>query len=102
MSSSSNIVPVSATKLRHLLNAWLASRPPGVREVILKNRHPAKPAANEPFCTKSLAVSYLSGGVETGRAHRYLRPDGTIGASGKTNPKLFFDGKVMYVLQREP
>lgn len=34
-------------------------------------------------------VSFKVGGVEIARAHRYLRPDGTLGASGKPDPKLF-------------
>jgi hypothetical protein len=39
-------------------------------------------------------ISYVCGGTEIARAHRYLRPDGSIGGSGKPDPKLLIaDGK---------
>lgn len=46
-------------------------------------------------------VSYRSGGLEVAKAHRYLRRDGTIGASGKPDPKSFFDGDTLFLLDRE-
>lgn len=65
--------------------------------IVLKERHPARPKSGEPFCTRSQMVSYMAGDVELARAHRYLRPDGSLGASGKPDPKLFFDGQCRYV-----
>ena len=59
---------------------------------IVKNKHPSQTAANEPFCTKSQMISYRRpDGTEVARAHRYLRPDGSTGASGLPDPK-----KVLY------
>jgi hypothetical protein len=81
-----------------MLNAMLANPPDGLREVVIKERHPARPAAGEPFCTRSQMVSYVVDSVEVARAHRYLRPDGSLGASGKPDPKSFFDGKTRFVL----
>jgi hypothetical protein len=46
-------------------------------------------------------VSYLdSDGNEVARVHQYLRPDGTIGASGKPDPKRLLDGGILYYLEK--
>jgi len=76
----------------------LANPPEGLRAVVIKERHPARPVAGEPYCTHSQMVSYVAGATEIARAHRYLRPDGSVGASGKPDPKSFFDGKTRFVL----
>ena len=64
--------------------------------VVKKSRHPSLPRANVPHCTHSQIVLYLDGqGVEVALVHQYLRPDGSIGASGKPDPKrLVKDGKM--------
>lgn len=82
-----------------MFNERMADPPAGLREVILWERHPAQPRASEPHCTRSEIVSYVTEGVEIARAHRYLRPDGTLGASGKPDPKAFFDGRTLFVLK---
>ncbi len=80
-----------------MFNDWVRQSPEGAREVLLEERHPARPAAGEPYCTRSRIVSYQAGGVDVARAHRYQRPDGSLGASGMPDPKLFFDGARIYV-----
>lgn len=82
-----------------MFNERMADPPAGMREVVLWERHPARPKANEPFCTQSQIISYVAGGLEIARAHRYIRPDGTLGASGKPDPKALFDGKTLFVLK---
>lgn len=82
-----------------MFNERMADPPAGMREVVLRERHPAQPKANEPFCTWNQIISYVAGGVEIGRAHRYVRPDRTLGASGRPDPKAFFDGKTLFVLK---
>ncbi len=68
-----------------------------LREEVWKSHHPSQPKAMEPFCTKSQMVKYLDArGREVARAHRYLRKDGTIGASGLPDPKQFRDGETVY------
>ncbi len=43
----------------------------------------------------SQIISYVYEGTEIARAHSYLRPDGSIGGSGKPDPKLVVaDGKL--------
>jgi hypothetical protein len=67
-------------------------------ERIIADRHPSKPKANEPFCTRSQMVSYVSRlGHEVVRFHRYLRTDGTLGASGRPDPKVILYNLVQYI-----
>ncbi|MHB1756472.1 MAG: hypothetical protein ACYCT9_03055 [Leptospirillum sp.] len=55
---------------------------------VKKERHPSSPKKNLPYCTRSQFVIYWDqSGIELARAHRYLKPDGSIGASGKADPK---------------
>ena len=53
---------------------------------------------DEPPGTRSLTVSYVN---ETGEriflVHCYLRPDGSIGGSGKPDPKWLFEDGVVYI-----
>jgi hypothetical protein len=62
----------------------------GEIDVLVKEeRHPARPLANEPFCTKSQLLGYYDKPFSEliATAHRYLRTDGSIGLSGKPDPK---------------
>ncbi|WP_322797425.1 hypothetical protein [Tepidiforma sp.] len=66
---------------------------------IEKDDHPSPLRAAEPLCTRSqlLAVVDRSGQV-VARLHRYLRADGTIGGSGRPDPKaVLFDGVLYFV-----
>jgi hypothetical protein len=87
----SQIVRVSAEELRKLFNEhFLESITAGeFSETVMETRHPSLTAANEPYCTESQMVSYRDPKTsqEIARAHRYLRPDAKIGASGKPDPK---------------
>lgn len=88
------IVRISARELREQFNQLLENPPPGLREVLFKERHPAPERSTEPLCTRSQIVCYYCGDSEVARAHRYLRPDGSIGGNGKPDPKLLIkDGK---------
>ena len=64
------------------------------------NRHPSPPLAFEPYCTISQIVHYYTRSPlkKVAVAHRYLRPDGTIGASGLTDPKAIIVGDVLYII----
>lgn len=66
---------------------------------MLNHRHPAQSATGEPFCTRSRMVPNMAGGVEIAWAHRWLRPDGALGAGGRPDSKLCFDGEILSVLQ---
>ncbi len=68
-----------------------------LHEKVTWQSHPAAPKAGEPFCTRSQTVSYFnSNGQRIALVHQYRRPDGSIGASGRPDPKsLLLDG-VLY------
>lgn len=62
---------------------------------IFKSRH--RSPETEPVCTYSQIVIYWDlQGNPVAMVHQYLRPDGTIGGSGKPDPKwLIQDDKVL-------
>ena len=63
--------------------------------------NPAPPAAGQPTNTLSQMVSYIdAGGQEVARVHQYLRPDGTIGAKGRPDPKRLLENGVLYRLHK--
>jgi len=41
-------------------------------------------------------------GNEVARVHQFRRPDGTLAASGKPDPKRLFEGGVLYRLEKKP
>lgn len=64
---------------------------------IVKNDHPSSPLANEPVCTRSqLLEFYDKNGQKIAVAHRYLRPDNTVGLSGRPDPKEVLHEGVRY------
>jgi hypothetical protein len=62
---------------------------------IFKSKH--RSPQTEPVCTSSQVVIYWdSRGNPLAMVHQYLRPDGTIGGSGKPDPKwIVLDDKVL-------
>lgn len=66
---------------------------------IEKDDHPSPPRAAEPFCTRSQLLALVDpAGQVVARLHRYLRADGTVGASGRPDPKaVLIDGVVYFV-----
>jgi hypothetical protein len=64
---------------------------------ITRDTHPSRTVANEPFCTRTQEISYLDGNrQEVARVHQYLRTNGTIGASGRPDPKRLKIGTQLY------
>ncbi len=65
---------------------------------VKRNSHPTNPPpAGEPICTWSQIVYYYTQeGEPVAIVHQFLRPDGTIGASGLPDPKrIFIEGRVI-------
>jgi hypothetical protein len=55
---------------------------------LMANNHPSSPKAPVPACTKSQYLIYINNaGQKVAAVHQYLRPDGTLGASGRPDPK---------------
>ena len=68
-----------------------------VTTVLRSDRHPTRPKAGEPVCTRSQLVTYFdSSGRRIAIVHQYLRQDGSLGASGLPDPKwLIHEGEVL-------
>lgn len=72
-----------------------------ILEQYAQDFHPSQTLANEPWCTRSQLVNYidLAQGRTVARVHQYLRMDGTLGASGKPDPKMLYVNGVIYELE---
>lgn len=97
---------IPTTEMQKMFNEggyWDKTKTGELTAVTLEHRHPSLTAANEPFCTYSQMVSYRdASNNEIARVHQYLRQDGTIGASGKPDPKRLLVGGTLYKLQKKP
>lgn len=57
------------------------------------------PSVNEPPGTRSQILAYLDNkGQQICIVHRYLRSDGTLGASGRPDPKKLLHEGTLYIL----
>jgi hypothetical protein len=97
-------IRVSATELRAMFNEgryYERVQAGELLEVVGYNRHPCPPRVNEPFCTRSQTVHYVD--LREGRVvavvHQYLREDGSLGASGRPDPKRISQGTTIYVVE---
>jgi len=60
------------------------------------------PNKGEPPGTISQMMSYRDrDDNEVARVHQYLRPDGSLGASGRPDPKRLLDGEILYRLTKK-
>ncbi len=94
---------VSPEELRQLFNReqfWERAKDGQLVEKLDSEGHPSPRHSGEPPCTRSQIIAYLdSSGHRVAVVHQYLRKDGTLGGSGRPDPKkLFHDGK-LYVLR---
>lgn len=81
---------------------WEKSKTGELTPVILEDRHPSLMKADEPYCTQSQSISYRDkDDNEIVRVHQYLRPDGTIGASGRPDPKRLYKDGTWYRLKKK-
>jgi hypothetical protein len=84
-------------------NYWQRATSGDLRAIVLEDAHPSRTLANEPFCTHSQMVSYRDAdNNEVARVHQYLRPDKTIGASGRPDPKRILENGILYRLPKNP
>jgi hypothetical protein len=102
------IVRVSETELRKLFNEkYLPLIETGkINGQVMRGagRHPSLPLAQVPYCTESQEVRYFDPktGEELARAHRYVKPDGQLGASGLPDPKrVIVDGVVYRIVKKK-
>ncbi len=92
---------MGAAQLRDLFNAVYVPRIDDgrLKQRVVEDSHPSPERSGEPYCTWSQTVAYSDReGNTVVRAHRYLRPDGTLGASGLPDPKsILHEGWLLYV-----
>lgn len=98
---------ISQHELRDLFNNgdyWGKVQQGELTTKMKRDNHPSPPRADLPFCTRSQIIEYWR--EERQRlalVHQYLKPDGTIGGSGRPDPKLLVENGVRYrVLNPEP
>jgi hypothetical protein len=66
-------------------------------EQVRRESHLQIPRSGEPYCSWSQLVSYRdAAGVQVVVAHRFKRPGGAIGASGRPDPKFLLHDGVIY------
>lgn len=105
--SGTSLVRVPASRLRQMFNDGryyervMAGQ---LFALVSDDRHPSAPAAREPNCTRSQIVHYYDVQRRTKVAvvHQYVRPDGSLGASGRPDPKRISDGVTIYALELPP
>lgn len=90
---------VPAWRLQKIFNRarfWERAQQGEFHQVIISEGKNSPP--HEPAGTRSQMVSYRdANGDEVARVHQYLRPDGTLGASGRPDPKRLFYNGVIYI-----
>jgi hypothetical protein len=63
----------------------------------LLDEHAPSPDAGQDEGTKSQYIAYRTkGGKTIAEVHQYLRKDGSLGASGKPDPKMLLHEGVLY------
>jgi hypothetical protein len=82
---------------------WERMRSGEFTSVVLEEGRPqAKVVEQEPIGTVSQMVSYRdANNDEVARVHQYVRPDGSIGASGLPDPKRLLEGGVLYLCAKK-
>ncbi len=90
---------VAIQELRRLFNEgryWERMKAGEFFEVLYREGHPSPRDSREPPCTHSQIIAYLDAqGRQVAIVHQYSRKDGSIGGSGKPDPKkLFHRGKI--------
>jgi hypothetical protein len=100
MAESSAEEVVTVAELRALFNHsgfWEKALRGELVTSVLREGHPAPPKAPEPYNARSQIVDYFTlEGEKVAKVHQYLRPDGTLGASGKPDPKYVVINGVRY------
>jgi hypothetical protein len=88
---------VTPQELQHRFNTgnyWQRVQAGQLQSRIVKSKPCHLPT--EPPGTLSQIVAYDDGSQRIALVHQYLRPDGTLGASGKPDPKELIEGGVGY------
>ena len=96
---------IPESELRQLFNHfnyWDRAANGEYHKVVIGRHTPN--SKSEPPGTESQMISIRDANdFEVARIHAYVRPDGTLGASGKPDPKAVYDevGDVVYLQERK-
>ena len=94
-------VEISAAKLREMFaEAKIEERAAaGELSIVFRKSNPARKELGMPAGTLGQFIDYVDAqGNTVASAHRYLKPDGTLAASGKLDPKALVQNGVRYTL----
>ena len=95
-------VLASATEIRRIFNEGGYAervRSGNLSEKPYRDGHPSPADSGEPYSTRSQIVAYLDAkGRQVALVHQYVRKDGSLGASGKPDPKKLFHQGALYVI----
>ncbi len=82
------ITYTSPEEVRAIFNADVLPRvPSGDVDLLIQSRSAASPSSGQPPGTSSERVLYFNRGLLIAIAHRFVLPDGSIGGSGRPDPK---------------
>ena len=78
----------SPTEVRAIFNNYVLPRvESGEVAELVQSSGTASPSSGQPPGTRSERIVYLDGGERIAVAHRFVLPDGSIGGSGRPDPK---------------
>lgn len=81
---------------------WEKTQQGVLKTKLVKDNHPSSTRANEPVCTRSQYIIYIDrNGKKVAGVHQYLRRDGSIGASGRPDPKELLVDDVLYIVDHQ-
>jgi hypothetical protein len=71
-------------------------------QTVEEDGHPSPPLAGEEFCTRSQIIAYRDENArQVARVHQYLRPDGSLGLSGRPDPYEVLHEGALYIAELE-
>jgi hypothetical protein len=101
LDTPSHTQETSRAAVRQLFNDheyWERAQWGDLYQTVEEENHPSPPLAGEPECTHSQIVAYRDeNGHQVARVHQYLKPDGSIGLSGRPDPLLLLHDGILYV-----
>ena len=95
------LVQVDKWRLRRLFNSARFYERVLSRELsaLVVYRRIPSPLSNQPPGTMSEEVEYYSATEVVARVHQFVLPDGSLGASGRPDPKALVWEDTLYVLK---
>jgi hypothetical protein len=98
--SVEDICEVSPKWLRGLfaeLDLWGRSIHGDVRTLKIADGHPSPADSGEEFCTRSQRIGYFdANGNQIAQVHQYVHRNGSLGGSGRPDPKLILHEGTLY------